>query len=423
MADNYLEKQYEQYQARKAAWEARKRKGKKTTPMERQEAVKRVSHAPIAVELLPSDEHGKYHEVETMEELRLLLERQKEIHRCAFQNMNFHALGKEAGSGCTYRDCIFMGCHLTEEMKEQLDASCLVFSQIDVPYNPFRNTLYTAESLYAGYRKGEPESYEASFDNRIYRHYLAYGKTATDIKETLARTLHDHAVSDALHEFLAGYDPKRVVGIMGGHGLLRTDEYYRKVVMVSKTLTEQGCVMVSGGGPGAMEATHLGAWMAGRTDDEVEAALQMLAVAPSYRDRLWLDTAFAVRDAFPQQTYKSLGVPTWLYGHEPATPFATHIAKYFENALREDGILTIAMGGVIYSPGSAGTMQEIFQDAVQNHYLSFGYASPMVFLGVKHWSEDMPIYPLLQQLLQGGRYKNLLLTLSDEVAEIVQAIL
>ena len=33
MADNYLENQYEQYQARKAAWEKAKKSGKVQTPV------------------------------------------------------------------------------------------------------------------------------------------------------------------------------------------------------------------------------------------------------------------------------------------------------------------------------------------------------------------------------------------------------
>ena len=171
-----------------------------------------------------------------------------------------------------------------------------------------------------------------------------------------------------------------------------------------------------------MEATHLGAWMAGRPDSEVEEALDMLAAAPSYKDRLWLETAFRVMERFPSPKYVSLGVPTWLYGHEPATPFATHIAKYFDNSTREDSILTISKGGVIYSPGSAGTMQEIFQDAVQNHYLSFGYASPMVFLGKEFWTEEMPVYRLMQYLIEKGKYNNLLLSITDSVDEIVSTI-
>jgi predicted Rossmann-fold nucleotide-binding protein len=366
-------------------------------------------------------QYPHYHEVETTEELYSLLQNSKHIYRYAFQNIDFTTLNIEKSDYC-YEDCLFMGCIFTPQMRKQIDKSCLIFSHIDVPFNTFRNHLYTPETLYRGYQKGKPESYAKCYDSIIYHHYLHMGKTATDIKETLARTLHDHAISNALHDFLDHYHEKQVVGIMGGHGLLRTDSAYQKIVNLSKRLTELGYLLVTGGGPGAMEATHLGAWMAGRSQSEIEKAMAILKKAPSFKNQDWLDTAFEVRELFPQQQYISLGIPTWLYGHEPTTPFATHIAKYFENAIREDGILTIAKGGIIYSPGSAGTMQEIFQEAVQNHYLSFGYASPMIFLGHQYWTEEMPVFPLLQQLLNNGKYQNLLLTLSDQEEEIVSAI-
>ena len=127
-------------------------------------------------------------------------------------------------------------------------------------------------------------------------------------------------------------------------------------------------------------------------------------------------------ERFPSPKYVSLGVPTWLYGHEPATPFATHIAKYFDNRTREDSILPISKGGVIYSPGSAGTMQEIFQDAVQSHYLSIGYASPMVLHGKEFWTGEMPVNRLMQYLIEKGKYNNLLLSITDSVDEIVSTI-
>ncbi|MBO4999599.1 MAG: hypothetical protein J6C58_02065 [Bacteroidaceae bacterium] len=292
-----------------------------------------------------------------------------------------------------------------------------------MPFDIFREHLYSAEDLYKGYQLGKPGSYKDCYDQQVYNHYLEKGKAASDIKETLARTLHDHSMTNAMNDFLAHFDERHVVGIMGGHGLLRTEAAYRQVVMVSKTLAENGCLMVSGGGPGAMEATHLGAWMAGRTEAETEDALAILQEAPSFKDKLWLDTALQVMNKYPQEHVMSLGVPTWLYGHEPATPFATHIAKYFDNSIREDSILTIAKGGIIYSPGSAGTMQEIFQEAVQNHYLSFGYASPMIFLGSEYWSNEMPVWPLMQHLIAKGKYKNLLMTLTDSTDEIVKTIL
>ncbi len=292
-----------------------------------------------------------------------------------------------------------------------------------MPFDIFREQLYSAESLYKGYQWGKPESFKHCYDQQVYRHYLQMGKTATDIKETLGRTLHDHSMSNAMNDLLASVEEKQVVGIMGGHGLLRTDEAYRQVVLVSQRLAESGCLMVSGGGPGAMEATHVGAWMAGRTEAEVEDALRMLQEAPSFQDRQWLETALRVMEKYPQAQTISLGVPTWLYGHEPATPFATHIAKFFDNSIREDSILTIAKGGIIYAPGSAGTMQEIFQEAVQNHYLSFGYASPMIFMNSRYWTEEMPVYPLMQHLMKEGKYKNLLITLSDSIDEMVNTLL
>jgi predicted Rossmann-fold nucleotide-binding protein len=163
--------------------------------------------------------------------------------------------------------------------------------------------------------------------------------------------------------------------------------------------------------------------MAGRTEAETDDALAILKKAPSFKAKLWLDTALQVMEKYPQEQTVSLGVPTWLYGHEPATPFATHIAKFFDNSIREDSILTIAKGGIIYSPGSAGTMQEIFQEAVQNHYLSFGYASPMIFLNRKYWTEEMPVYRLMEHLVKTGKYKNLLMSLTDSTDEIVKTIL
>ena len=292
-----------------------------------------------------------------------------------------------------------------------------------VPYDVTKQELYNAETLYAGYDLKHQETAKDCYDARVYEYFIKTGKHAFGAKESLARSLHDHSINHALSEFLMHYDLRSIVGIMGGHGLKRTDPMYREIVLVSKRLTEEGFLMISGGGPGAMEATHLGAWLAGYTTNDVEAVLHRLAVAPVFTDEKWLESAFLIIRDYPQTRYRSLGLPTWLYGHEPSTPLATHIAKYFENSIREDNILTLAFGGIIYSPGSAGTMQEIFQDAVQNHYLSYGIASPMIFLGTHFWGNEMPIYPFLKHMVKRGRYKNLLLTLTDSNEEIIKTLL
>lgn len=349
----------------------------------------------------------------------LLHSKETEIRRYAFQSVNLTA-ETELALAHSYRDCLFIGCSLPSGFK-RLTRDCFFLPNMGETFH-YRNHLYSPEELYEGYSPSTPKSYETCFDGRVYRHFLSKGKRATDVKETLARCLHDNSISDCLHEFLSHYNEHHLIGIMGGHGLSRLDAAYVKIVLLSKLLTERGMLMITGGGPGAMEATHLGAWMAGRTDADLQKALEIMQRAPLFQDEGWLETAWEVHNLYPQKDFYSLGIPTWLYGHEPSTPLATHIAKYFDNSIREDGILTIAKGGIVYTPGSAGTLQEIFQEAVQNHYLTFGYPSPMIFMGTEFWTTEVPIWPLLTDMLQRGKYKNLLLTLTDDVQEIVETL-
>ena len=362
----------------------------------------------------------RYQQIRTNEELSALLSQpEQELRRYAFQSLNFSDFSQQALAH-TYRECLFLSCRLPIGLKRQ-SRGCLFLPNMGETFD-LPNHLYTPEELYDGYDPQSPRSYDKCFDGRVYKHYIKKGKHATDIKETLSRALHDHSVTDCLQDFLQDFDERRLVGVMGGHSLSRRDTSYGMVAKLGKRLTEAGFLMITGGGPGAMEATHLGAWMAGRSDDELQEALSILSVAPYYTDEKWLSTAWEVHNRFPNLGYKSLGIPTWLYGHEPSTPFATHIAKYFDNSIREDGILTIARGGVIYTPGSAGTLQEIFQEAVQNHYLTFGYSSPMVFLDKNFWTNEVPIWPLLTTLVENGTYKNLVLCLTDSDEEVEQVL-
>ena len=287
-----------------------------------------------------------------------------------------------------------------------------------------RRELYDAASLYEGFDPSDSKSYDRCYDGQAYADYCFHGRRSNDFQVTLARTLHDHSVSEAMHRFLQGYDPGQVVGVMGGHAMRRSDPAFRNVAYISKQLTERGKLMVSGGGPGAMEATHLGAWMAGRPDSELDGAIRQLVYeADTFREPDWLCSAFRVMYRYPQGAYESLGIPTWLYGHEPATPFATRIAKLYENSIREDSILSIAVGGLIFTPGSAGTVQEIFQEAAQDHYVTCGVASPMAFLGRQFFSEEIPVYPFLEDMVARGKYKNLLLSLTDDPDEVIQEIM
>lgn len=360
----------------------------------------------------------KYREIQSNEELNELVNTSEEIIEfTAFQSLNINKL-EEGILKKRFNECIFLGCEMNEKVKFHIEKNNYIFPRLNVPYNIYQSELYSKNDLYGAYIVGSPETYEDTFDKIVYNHFLNTGKEADSILETLARRLHDHSISDALYDFLEKYDQKKVVAVMGGHGLPRNTDDYKMLAKLSKSLTEDGYLLSSGGGPGAMEATHLGAWFAGRTTNELEDAFKILDQAPVYKDKLWMDTAMQVIYKFPKNDYESLGIPTWLYGHEPPTPFASKIAKYFANSVREDGLLTIAKGGVIFSPGSAGTIQEIFQEVTQNHYLSFGYASPMIFLNSDYWTRDKPIYPLLKDMSDEGKLKNLILSVCNSIEDI-----
>ncbi|MEM9664190.1 MAG: hypothetical protein AAF970_04595 [Bacteroidota bacterium] len=325
-------------------------------------------------------------------------------------------------AGVPVHGAFFLGCRFAPAgLQAVTEGGAVVFPDLpDLPYRPYRSRLYAASELMDGYVRGKDGSfYDDTADSAIYRHYQAHKNNgAPPIIEALAQRLHDHAIDDALHDFLR-HHPK-VVGIMGGHAMRRGAAPYRAVAQMGQLLTQRGYLVATGGGPGAMEAGNLGAWFAEASPDALDAAIDQLAEAPHYRDARYLDAAYAVRDQYPEGG-TSLAIPTWFYGHEPTNLFASHVAKYFANSLREDGLLAIATHGVVYAPGSAGTIQEVFMDAAQNHYVTFEVVSPMVFFGTTYWTKTKPVYPLVQTLAADKPYADAL-ALTDDPEEAVAFI-
>ena len=340
----------------------------------------------------------------------------------AFQYIDFtEPKAQQYALNNTFVDCCFFGCELLPQ-QHRLLRDCLVLPRMGQPYHAFVPNLYNASTLYEGFDVENPISFKGCFDHRVYKEYRAQGEMCDDIRIMLARTLHDHSIYDELMNFLHSYDPQNVIGIMGGHGMCRADEGYRKIARISKTLTEKGKLMISGGGPGAMEATHLGAWMAGRSTEELDDALSILKDYGEDETYLWVQSAFRVINKYPQDRYRSLSIPTWFYGHEPSTPFATHIAKFFTNSVREDMILSISQGGLIIAPGSAGTLQEVFQNAAKLHYDEDGIVGPMIFLDTKFYTEEIPVYPFMKDLCDRGKYKQINLFLTDDPEEVYKIV-
>jgi predicted Rossmann-fold nucleotide-binding protein len=301
----------------------------------------------------------------------------------------------------------------------------------DLPYEPIPRRLYAPADLFGGFDPHRPESWTESVDFRIYLHYVTEGRgTPRNPYMGMMQALHDNAISEATSNYLEG---RKVVGIMGDHKLSRASSAYRLAAQLARQLTRHGFLICTGGGPGAMEAGHLGACYSGLSEPELDRAITRLGARPVVPDLGDIvDARGAVDSALAQQAFEwfvpslelatsvetpgeSLAVPTWGYGHEPPTPFATHIAKYFQNSVREDGLLAIGQQGIIYMEGKAGTIQEIFQDGAQNYYETFGQFSPMVFVGVEYWTRSFPVADVLRKLF-GRRFDTHVLITDDAEA-------
>jgi predicted Rossmann-fold nucleotide-binding protein len=290
-----------------------------------------------------------------------------------------------------------------------------VLGDVERPYVVTPERLYTRDVLMQGWHPGADHS--VTLDGRIYKYVKAHGGRAPEMAEGLAQRTHDFFIDSALADFLME-SGRPVIGIMGGSRTLASDPNYRRVVELAASLTQRGYLVAGGGGLGIMEAANLGAYLAGRSTGEREDAVQALAQTPGYAaDQAgYLQVAVGIRERFAPGS-ESLAIPTWVSEGEPISQFASHIAKYFSNSIREDGLLAVATAGIVFAPGGAGTMQEIFQDAAQNAYKVFGRSS-MVFLDRQHYCADTGLYPALQRQAERLGFADLL-SVADEPAEIL----
>lgn len=328
------------------------------------------------------------------------------------------------------------------------------FSGLPYPTQP--SHLYTPEELAAGFAEG---GFAGMYDTRVYEHFRAHGGALPDVREALGQRLHDHgvdnALADATRAWLATHGPQSVVGIMGGHAVPRGSAPYRMAAVLGWELARADRLVVTGGGPGVMEAANLGAHLALRPVEDLDAAIDLLAGAPDFTDHdRYTAAALLVRERYGRQVVPprprdadadsvsradsaalaagdvdwaragGLAIPTWLYGHEPANLFAGRIAKYFSNAIREDTILRLARGGIVFAPGRAGTVQEVFQAATKTYYGTDGASGAYVFLDRAYWTDELPVEALLRPLLGASPFGDLSSSvhLTDDVHEAVRVL-
>ena len=284
------------------------------------------------------------------------------------------------------------------------------------PYVVRPDRLYTREDLMQGWYPGADHS--VTLDGRIYAYVKAHGGRAPDMDEGLAQRTHDHFIDVALAGFLM-QTGRPVVGVMGGSRTVAADPNYRRVVHLTASLTKRGYLVVGGGGLGIMEAANLGAYLVDRSDTNRDDAVDALAAASPWATEpaAYMGVADEIRDRFAPGG-ESLAIPSWVTAGEPISQFASHIAKYFSNSIREDGMLAVATAGVVFAPGGAGTMQEIFQDAAQNAYRVFG-RSPMAFLDTQHYCVETGLYPALARQAVRLGFADLL-SVGDQPEQILE---
>lgn len=365
-----------------------------------------------------SPAHAAHHndrEIETLEEFDATVSARGTLAGYRVQAVDLTDRTKELLATDTAR-AVFLGCPMRENAAAKIRTDgALVFPPVpDLPFDPYRGHVYTPDELFAALDKG----YEETPDALAYA-WFQRTKADGDIHASMLRAVHDDSVSDALDELLRG---ARVVGVMGGHAMARGTEEYQGAARLGRALTRAGFTVATGGGPGAMEAANLGAYAAPYRDAMLEEACELLGKAPSFTPSIteWARYAFEVRARWPKGN-TSVGIPTWFYGHEPPNAFASHIAKYFANATREDGLLARSNAGVVFLPGAAGTVQEIFDTATPNYYESRGEPTPMVLVNRAHWTDHLPTWPLLKALAR-ERSMESRIALVDRIEEAPEAL-
>jgi predicted Rossmann-fold nucleotide-binding protein len=341
--------------------------------------------------------------------------------------------------GVDVADALFVGCRFAspDAEAELVRRGAHVvpgFAAHPFPSQPAH--LYTAEDLSAGFADG---GFIGMFDTVVYDHFRAHGGAQPAVRVALAQRLHDHGIDNALTDltrsWLAEHGAGSVVGIMGGHAVARGSSTYRLAATLGWELTRTGRLIVTGGGPGVMEAANLGAYLSTRSTQDLAAAIDVLATAPDFSDHdPYTAAALAARAQFAPVAAEGeqvdwaqrggLSIPSWLYGHEPANLFAAQVAKYFSNAIREDTILRLARGGIVFAAGRAGTVQEIFQAATKTFYNTDGVSGAYIFLDRTFWTRTLPIEALLRPLLELSPEGDLspLIHLTDDVHEVVSLL-
>ncbi len=152
-----------------------------------------------------------------------------------------------------------------------------------------------------------------------------------------------------LSEFVEGFEELADIGpavsIFGSARFKPRNKFYRKTVEVAKILAENGYTIITGGGPGLMEAANRGAMLGGGLSVGLNITLPKEQKPNPYQNR------------------------------------SLHFRYFFA---RKVMFVKYAMGYVCM-PGGFGTLDEFFEalTLIQTHKI---YPFPLILFGIEYWA-------------------------------------
>jgi uncharacterized protein (TIGR00730 family) len=203
---------------------------------------------------------------------------------------------------------------------------------------------------------------------------------------------HDHGEAEAHVEMIAGEFrkgfaavdriPRPAVTVFGSARTLRTDEEYEQARACGRALAEAGFAVVTGGGPGVMEAANRGAKEAGGF---------------------------------------SVGFNVELPHEQEPNPYID-LAVSFNHFYARKVMLVKAAEGFVLFPGGFGTLDELFESLtlIQTDKV---HEFPVSLIGTDYWGglvDWIAARPLAEQKISPEDAH--LLRVTDDVHEAVEAV-
>ncbi len=189
-----------------------------------------------------------------------------------------------------------------------------------------------------------------------------------------------------ISEFTEGFDKLQDLGwavsIFGSARLQPDNEYYQVTERLAAALAAEGCAVITGGGPGIMEAANKGAHAAG---------------------------------------VNSVGLNIQLAQEQRPNPFQSHQLFYRYFFARKVTFVKYSMGYVCM-PGGFGTLDELFEalTLIQTHKV---YPFPLVLFGTRFWG-GLVEWVRTSMIPLGTIHADEMkwITVTDDVAEVVRVM-